>query len=177
MLPTKTAVFWNTRQCSLVETYKNFRGNCCHPFLHTKDDGSVFSLKQLTFKASISNNFMQQGPSLEANTSIAGQQIPSILWNVKFITESVRANHVSLPCGRRIQSTPFSPSSKIDLNIQYPHIYAYVFQQVSFLPVFQPVPHTRFCICLEPVELTKSNEFPDQLLLILNGFNGYLWKI
>jgi hypothetical protein len=77
---------------------------------------------------------MQQGPSWEANMPSASQEIPPFYVTRWFITALTSARHLSLLCGRPIQSMPPHYTSWRSALI-LSSIYAWVFQVDFFLQV------------------------------------------
>jgi hypothetical protein len=70
-----------------------------------------------------SSNFMELSPSWEATNCAATQELPSILWNWRFITMFKRALHWSLLWARSFQSIPPHSFSLISILILSIHLH------------------------------------------------------
>jgi hypothetical protein len=68
------------------------------------------------------SNYMEQSTFWYANRFSVNQEIPHILWNLKFYYGFHNSRHLSLLWARLIQSMPLSNFSKIYFNIVLPSI-------------------------------------------------------
>jgi hypothetical protein len=97
------------------------------PYVHNESthggmDNSSWPDPHISFgKREFLTKFIQQSPCWEANSHSPSQEVPSLLWNLRFFTMFTKAHHWSLSWARRIYPCPILVLFPLKENLRYMH--------------------------------------------------------